>query len=1203
MRRTLAAALSVGLVLLGGAAVTAPSASAATQAGGTLVSEVPRKGTPHVLDGRVLSIVEVGNQIVLGGTFTRARNNDDTTELSRTGLLAFDKSTGRISTTFVPQTNGYVNAVVPAADGQSVYVGGVFTTIGGVARKNIARVRLSDGAVLTGFNAGTVGGEVRDLRLRSGKLWVAGSFTNIAGRTQPGLATLYPASGAFHPYMRLAVAGVHNGGTTTVTKIDINPAGDRLIAIGNFRTLAGVTNRQFFSLDLSGTAAAASTLRTTFYEASCASAFDTYTRDLDFSPDGSFFVISTTGAYGGSTGPCDTTARFETYASGAAVQPSWVNYTGGDTTYAVEISDAVVYTGGHARWQNNAFAADTAGPGAVSREGIAALDPTNGLPLTWNPTRERGVGVFDLLLTADGLWVGSDTTRIGADYLRSRIALLPAANGEVVPPVATPTLPNDVYSAYPLGAQPDPTPVVRVNAAGSQVNDAPIVWASDTSLSPSSYHNSLLSRNSYSGTVAFDSTVPAGTPTTIFNSELAGNSFANNQSWNIPMQAGAEVELRLYFANRSSSTSSVGQRRFHVDVEGTRALNNFDVVAAAGGTNRATMRSFSFVSDGNIDLDLSRIGGASYPMISAVEVRRVEASPAPASPLVKRAFSGGSFGADVPVGAEGVDWNAVRGAFMINGDLYLANADGTFVRRSFDGTALGAPEAVNTQDLLTPLTDWANDIKSATSMFYDNGRIYFTLQGQSSLYYRYFTAQSKVVGAKRLVAGTVPGLDLAQVRGAFATEGKVWFATRDGKLTRFDWATGSDAGIATGGTQVSGPGIDGLLWNSRALFAFQAGDGSPAALPPVAAFTASCTSLACSFDASQTQVPGGLATAYSWTFGDGAEDSGAQATHTYPAGGTYLVTLTASNAGGTSTTTQEVTIAQVNQAPVARFTATCAATVCSFDASASSDVDGDPLTYAWDFGDGTTDTGVTASHAYDGAGTRTVTLTVSDGTLEGSTTREVSVVLAAVEHVAAAQSNQSATNHRVTVPAQVRAGDTLVLFMSTNSSTVALNDTIPGWTLLESRDGNGIRGRAWTRTAEAGDAGSVVTVTTASSVKSAMTLSAYRNPAGASATVASAVTGSDAAATSVTTPTATVPDAQGWVVSYWSSKSAEVPTWSLPGGVASRTQSTGSGSGQMNAVLADSAAATGTGTQGGLVAGTGISVARSISFTVVVTTQ
>ncbi len=71
-----------------------------------------------------------------------------------------------------------------------------------------------------------------------------------------------------------------------------------------------------------------------------------------------------------------------------------------------------------------------------------------------------------------------------------------------------------------------------------------------------------------------------------------------------------------------------------------------------------------------------------------------------------------------------------------------------------------------------------------------------------------------------------------------------------------------------------------------------------------------------------------------------------------------------------------------NEAPTASFTAsttspTTGETV-SFDASGSSDSDGSIASYDWDFGDGTTGSGETVSHAYGSAGDFTVTLTVTD---------------------------------------------------------------------------------------------------------------------------------------------------------------------------------------------------------------------------------
>ncbi len=50
-----------------------------------------------------------------------------------------------------------------------------------------------------------------------------------------------------------------------------------------------------------------------------------------------------------------------------------------------------------------------------------------------------------------------------------------------------------------------------------------------------------------------------------------------------------------------------------------------------------------------------------------------------------------------------------------------------------------------------------------------------------------------------------------------------------------------------------------------------------------------------------------------------------------------------------------------------------------FDGSASADPDGDALTYAWQFGDGTAGAGPAVQHAYAATGSYDVTLSVSDG--------------------------------------------------------------------------------------------------------------------------------------------------------------------------------------------------------------------------------
>jgi len=76
--------------------------------------------------------------------------------------------------------------------------------------------------------------------------------------------------------------------------------------------------------------------------------------------------------------------------------------------------------------------------------------------------------------------------------------------------------------------------------------------------------------------------------------------------------------------------------------------------------------------------------------------------------------------------------------------------------------------------------------------------------------------------------------------------------------------------------------------------------------------------------------------------------------------------------------TEETT---TNAAPVAIITVTAEGLTITFDASDSTDADGDTLTYSWDFGDEEgNSTDATGTYIYAASGPYTVTLTVNDGT-------------------------------------------------------------------------------------------------------------------------------------------------------------------------------------------------------------------------------
>jgi hypothetical protein len=114
---------------------------------------------------------------------------------------------------------------------------------------------------------------------------------------------------------------------------------------------------------------------------------------------------------------------------------------------------------------------------------------------------------------------------------------------------------------------------------------------------------------------------------------------------------------------------------------------------------------------------------------------------------------------------------------------------------------------------------------------------------------------------------------------------------------------------------------------------------------------------------------------------------------TFTTGMTDSFTFTASDGhGGTATGT--VNVSEHNDPPNASFQANLQTPntplVVAFDASASHDPQGPIATYAWDFGDGATGTGVNATHTYAQPGSYRVKLTVTDsGGLTASTTRLV----------------------------------------------------------------------------------------------------------------------------------------------------------------------------------------------------------------------
>ena len=735
LRRYVVALVAVVSSAIAGVAL-APSGQAATVGlsdpqTGRIVSDDPANFTPHILNGTVYSIVQVGDMVVVGGSFTQVRSNTSQTILTRNRVFAFNATTGAISSNFNPGPNGTVYKVQQATDGTSVYVGGSFTSAGGRSARNLFKMNVATGDFVTAFAPASFDGAIRDLEVIGSRLWVAGKYTHIGGRAQKALGTINGTTGAYDPYFTGIMAGTHRDITefpadrTNVLQMSSNPQNTELVVIGNFTSVDGQARSQIAKFDTSDpNSYSLSPWNTNLFTSACSWKFETYVSDVEFSPNGQFFVVSTSGAYGGTTGSmngtvgCDVVARFEGGTSTAPTPATWTAYTGGDTTWTVEVTDDVVYAGGHQSWQNNPLGGNIPAAGAVERTGVAALNTLNGMPYSWNPTRTRGVGIQDMLATPQGLWIGSDTDRIGNWEYHGRIALMPLAGGDELKPMVNATLPAELYS---------------VASGGSQ-----------------------LRRQTFDGTVP-----PAAT--------------------------------------------------------------------------------------------------------------------------------------NAPNGS--VAWGSTTGAFMAHGVLYTGSTNGTFTKRTFDGTTYGDPSDVDAADALVRQDEWHDlDLANMTSLFYLNGKMYFTRGTQNTLFRRGFEPESDVVGQQRFSSGPVSGIPFASIRGAFVADGFFYYATSSG-LFRAPW--GVHAPLPGTPTRLS----SSSQFASRAMFPYQA-DGAeppppppPVNEPPAASASVSCTLLDCQFSSAGTEDTDGTFT-LQWDFGGGDTTDEANPKRTYSASGPQTARLTVTDDDG-----------------------------------------------------------------------------------------------------------------------------------------------------------------------------------------------------------------------------------------------------------------------------------------------------------------
>lgn len=413
--------------------IGAPSiASAAVP---TTVRAVPSNVMPVLASSGIDGTVEVVRQLVpCGGMMYAAGRFSSISQggipYTRYNVFSFNATTGAVSATFVPTPNGYVNSIALSANCGTAYIGGSFTTVGGVVANHIAAVSASTGALISTF-IHSANSEVEALLIHGNHLLVGGYFTAISGSTRRYLASLNPITGKDDGYVNANLSGHYvytdaagrpaAPNATRVFNFSRSPNFTKLLVIGDFTTAGNLGRRQIFMLDLGATTTWVDTWYSSEFLTNCDVGEPYWLQDASWSPDDQTIYVASTGykpasgAGYSTTGPraglCDAAAAFP--ATAGPVSHKWINWTGCDSLYATAADSTTAYFGGHERWASNGAGCDAGGPGSIAAPGMVGLSPVNG-SVVFNPTRSRGHGADDMVVTFYGLWIASD------NYLNSQ---------------------------------------------------------------------------------------------------------------------------------------------------------------------------------------------------------------------------------------------------------------------------------------------------------------------------------------------------------------------------------------------------------------------------------------------------------------------------------------------------------------------------------------------------------------------------------------------------------------------------------------------------------------------------------------------------------------------------------------------------------------------------------------------------------------
>ena len=332
-------------------------------------------------------------------------------EQIRLGLAALESlasnasSTGGADPDWDPSPgSGTVKTMVAA--GGYLYVGGTFTTIGGLLRLQVAAI----GTLGSGEDAGEVkgewdpsatGGSVDALLSSGGHLYVGGGFTSVGGLPRNHLAVV-DAVGSGDGTGRSNADWAPDIDATTISTMVLDAEGKKLYVGGDFTHGGGLPLNHLVRVDAIGVGGDAGSVDATWDPAPYGPV-----RASGLSTDGT--VLLAGGVFAGIGG--EIRNRIAAIDKTTGIATAWnPNIDGTVHKVLLDPQSEIVYVGG-------AFTQ----AGGNARNRIAALQTVSDDATDWNPGADAAV--YTMLLDAGTLYVGGAFTQIGGGA-RNQIAAL-----------------------------------------------------------------------------------------------------------------------------------------------------------------------------------------------------------------------------------------------------------------------------------------------------------------------------------------------------------------------------------------------------------------------------------------------------------------------------------------------------------------------------------------------------------------------------------------------------------------------------------------------------------------------------------------------------------------------------------------------------------------------------------------------------------